>query len=280
MGAGIVVWVAVLVVVAAVAAGLALFLSRRRGPVVSLSIEGNTIRVVSCQGRRVSAWKSIPFNPTLLQGGFVANAAGLSQVLKSALRDVKPGRVIVALPGFQSVLRVIALPKVKGLRPAVAVPRVPLLALIDALRQAGIRLWKIDTKPLALARAVNQGHAVVGSLESNSIDVVVVLDHAPVVIRSLFLGEEAVVPEVVLPRFVEEVSRTITFYNDINRGNPLPRTVPIYLCGALSGNPEVGREIERATGHQVSQAYAVLSYPPDFPVSQMMVNLGLVMKAL
>jgi len=316
MGAGIVVWVAVLVVVAAVAAGLALFLSRRRGPVVSLSIEGNTIRVVSCQGRRVSAWKSIPFNPTLLQGGFVANAAGLSQVLKSALRDVKAGRVIVALPGFQSVSRVIALPKVKGLRPAVAVPRearrlmgvsldssylfwqslasagtqwrffvlavprVPLLALIDALRQAGIRPWKIDTKPLALARAVNQGHAVVGSLESNSIDVVVVLDHAPVVIRSLFLGEEAVVPEVVLPRFVEEVSRTITFYNDINRGNPLPRTVPIYLCGALSGNPEVGREIERATGHQVGQADAVLSYPPDFPVSQMMVNLGLVMKAL
>lgn len=310
------IWVAGLLLVAIVAVGLALLLSRRRGQIISLTIEGNTLRVVACEGQRILAWKNIPFNPALLRGGFVANAPGLAQVLRSALQDVKPGRAIVALPGFQGVSRVISLPKVRRLRPAVAVPREarrlmtvsldnnylfwqpvsstgaqqrffvlavprePLLALIDALRQAGLRPWRMETKPLALARAVNQGQAVVCSLENNSLDVVIVFDHIPVVIRSLFMGEEPLEQEVLLSRFVDEVRRTIAFYNDTNRGNPLPQTVPVYLCGALAGYPEVGREIQSATGHPMGQVNAVLSLPPDFPLSQMMVNLGLVMKVL
>ncbi len=284
---------------------------------LTLSIEGTTLRVLACEGEKVSAWTSLPFNPALLRNGFVFNSKGMAQVIRNALdaKGLHHKKVVAALPGFQSLSRIITLPKGKGVRPKVvlpgeavrlmristdnsylfwqaagnteqqrffvlAVPKEPLLSFVETLRLAGLRSAKIDLKPLALARAVNDSDAIIVNAENNSIDIVVVVDSIPVVTRSIFLGEESLSLESASSRVVEELGRTIAFYNDTNRDNPLAQQVPIYLCGAFAADPELPSMVLSEIGHPMGQPKLVLDVPLDFPIGQMMVNLGLVLKGM
>lgn len=285
---------------------------------VSISIEGTTLRIIACEGKRITKWANLPFNPTLLRNGFIANPKDMSQVIKNALngKDLKQKKVIVALPGFQSLSRIITLPRARDVNPKVvipreairlmpvsmenssifwqalkkektqqsffvlAVPKQPLLRLVETIRLAGLKPSKVDIAPLALARAVNQSDAIIANAENNGIDIVIVRDHIPYVMRSVFSGEETIPLESLAPRVVEELGINIGYYNDNNRDNPLPSNLPVYLCGACAIDPDLPSMVQREIGYPVGELKSTLRTPRDFPTAQMMVNIGLILKEL
>jgi len=286
--------------------------------IISLSIEGTTLRILTFQKGSVEAWDSVPFNPQFVTMGQVADAPGMGGVIKSTLeeRGLTSGRVVCALPGLRTMSRVISLPPVakKELADVVArearrvltvseednylhwqllptetdspqvyvlaVPREPLHALVDAIRQAGLRPYAVDLKPLALMRAVNRMDAIIANGESNSVELVIAVDDVPTLIRSVFLGEGVVSQDYAVGRISDEITRTINFYNDSNQENPLSPEVPIYLTGAAASGVSFALNVAALIGYPIQPLDPPLPCPEDLPIAEFIVNLGLVLKVL
>ena len=289
---------------------------RRR--IISLSIEGITLRILSFDGGKIERWASVPFNPIFLVNGFVADPIGLGQVIRIALieREFGKGRLVTALPGLGSVSRVLNVPRVdkgrlggvvdrearrvmsispetshlvwqalpgKAVQQQVyvlATPKEPLYSLVEAIKVAGITPKIVDLKPLALARAVNQQNAIIANGESNSIELAIIVDDIPRMVRSVYLGAEVMNRERVAIQLAEELSRSISYYNDSNRANPLDRDIPIYLTGEAAEDPRLAIMVSDLAKRRVAPLEPALKLPPDFPLAQYMVNIGLVLKAI
>ena len=286
--------------------------------IISLSIEGTDLRILSFYQNTVESWDSVPFDPEFLKVGQVADSEGLEGVIKSALegRELIKSRVVCALPGLRTMSRVISLPKVgKGELEAtisrearrlmsvslednklywqtlpakteemriftLVIPKEPLDAYMAALQGAGIIPHAIDLKPLALARAVNKKDAIIVNGESNSMELVIVIDDVPVLMRSVFLGEGVVSQDYAVGRISDELGRTITFYNESNPDDPLDPEVPLYFTGAVASGLPFALNVAALIGRTVQPLDPPLTYPEDFPVAEFMVNVGLVLKIL
>ena len=286
--------------------------------IISLSIEGTELRVLSFYRNSVESWASVPFSADLLRVGQVADSEGFAGVIKSALADeaLVNSRVVCAIPGLRTMSRIIGLPKVSKaeLDAAVSrearrlmaisleenniywqtlttktdemqifvlvVPKEPIDDFIAALQEAGIMAHAIDLKPLALVRAVNKQDAIIVNGESNSMELVIVVDDVPVLMRSVFLGEGVVSEDYAVGRIGDELGRTIAFYNESNIDNPLDPEVPVYFTGAVASGLPFALNVSALIGRPAQPLDPPLAYPEGFPVAEFMVNMGLILKIL
>lgn len=275
------------------------------------------MRLLSLHGRAVTRWSSVPVAPQWLRNGHVADARALAAVIREAIDTggFHASRTVCAFPGLRSANRLLSLPPIAPRqleavvnrearrlmafsaessylfwRPlprasaqlqvfVLTVPREPLVTLVEAMRLAGVKPRAIDIKPLALGRAVNRDRAIVASGELNSVEVVILSDGLPQVMRGVFLGDEGVTPDLAAARLVEELSRTLSFYNDTHREQPLGREVPVYVAGDMA-TPDLAGLVQDTTGHQVLQLQPPLRYPADLPLATFAVNVGLALKML
>ncbi len=286
--------------------------------IIALSIEGTDLRLVCFYNNSIESWDSVSFEPQLLREGQVADPEALGGVIKSALegREVSRSQVVCAIPELRAVSRVISMPKLgpKELETVVprevrrlmrvseednylhwqalptetdrtqvfvlAVPKETVLAFTEALRAGGVRPRALDLRSLALVRAVNQKDAIIANGESNSVELVIVVDDVPVLIRSVFLGEEVVTQDYAVGRISDELGRTIVTYNEINKDNPLDPAVPVYLSGAMAGGVTFALNVAALTGRTVQPLEPPIACPEDFPLAGFMVNVGLILKLL
>jgi hypothetical protein len=161
-----------------------------------------------------------------------------------------------------------------------AIPKEPISALLRALNCAGINPANVDLKPLALMRAVNQKDAIIANCESNSMELVIVSDDVPVLIRSISLGEGVVTQDYAVGRISDELGRTIITYNEINKEHPLDQNLPIYLTGAVASGVPFALNVAALTGRTVQPLETPIRCPENFPVAEYMVNLGLILKVI
>jgi len=287
--------------------------------IIALSIEGTTLRVVGSRGDLVEAWQSVPFNPQFTRNAHVADPEGLGGVIKNAIVNMKltKGICVCALSAVGSTSRILELPAqldVAALDTIVqrearrvvgtslddsylywralpiktrqrqvyvlAVPREPLHALMKALETAGLKPRLVELKPMALMRAVNRRDAIVAHGESNSLEMVIVVEDIPALIRGTVLTEGTLSPDYAVGRVSDELVRTIAYYNDSHKDEPLAPELPIYLTGALANSVSFSINVATLTGRPIEPLDPPLSYPKEFPVAEYMTNIGLVIRAL
>ena len=286
--------------------------------IIALSIDGSELRLVSFYKDSIESWDSVPFDPQLLRMGQVADPEGLGNVIKGALEEIEASKsqIVCSPPGLRIISRIITLPSVNTKELATIVPRevrrlmtvseednqiywqalpsetsqTPVLVLavskdalnnfMETLRIGGVRPHNIDLKPMALARAVNQQDAIIANGESNSVELVIVVNDVPVQIRSIFLGEGVVTQDYAVGRISDELVRTITTYNEINSENPLDPEVPIFLCGAMATSVPFALNVAALTGRTVQPLEPPIPCPEDFPLAKFMVNVGLILKTI
>lgn len=284
--------------------------------ILTLSIEGLTVRMLSFRGKAVETLVSLPFNPKFIKGGVVADSEGLGRVIGSVVKEKGlGGRVAVAFSALGTMSRVLTLPRgaasdletvvnrearrVMGLSPethnvhwqllsgkgqprvfVLAVPREPLLALMEAVKLAGLTPQVVDLKPLALARAVNQKNAIIAHAEINSHELSIVVDGFPSLMRGISLGDELMAPDMALARILDELSRTISYYNETHRETPLSNNVPVFLTGDLASDQSLSANLATVTGRTVGTLEPPLRLPQGFPVATFMTNIGLGLKVL
>lgn len=283
---------------------------------VAITYEGATLKILACDGRRVISWDSVPYDPRLISGAVVAEPYNLGRLIRDsfAIRGLPRWRVHCALPAIGTLSRVVEVPRLagrdrrraivtEGMRAlgvspgrhyvywqtldtvgdsqlvfVLAVPRDSMRSLIETMRAAGIRPRSVDITPLALARAVDQPDAIVVELDPSGIDVAIVLDEVPVVLRSVVFDERSLTIEEAQQAAIDVVAIETRRYEDTYVGSRVERSVPVYLAGDLGSGLRLADRIRSATGHPIGRLSPLVDYPEDFPVAEYLANIGLILK--
>ena len=280
---------------------------------VTLNIETNDIRFLVSRGKRIVDWGSLPLPAGLVKQGLVVEPARVSSAIDTLFSEKKlpKSNVVAGLTGLRSVIRILTLPKLKKslLEEAIqheaerempvplaelylsrqllgaegserrylvlGVPRDLLDSEIRTLASAGIRPRNVSLKPLALARAANREEALIINLELDAFDLVAVVGGMPAAMRTVMLRGKEMAPEDVIGQVTDELSRTIAFHNSSHPEHPLGPATPVFLTGLLATDTTTSYLVKAAIENPIESLAPALECPPDLPLAQYAVNIGL-----
>lgn len=286
--------------------------------VTTLFIRDTGISLLVMKGSQVEKWATLPLDPGLVNQGLIADEAQVAEKIEQVFKETKAKKkkVITALSGHDSLYRIIALPELpdavlpeairREARRAIPTPleevyfsyqRLPsskgetriflvtfprnlVDALVRTLRQAGVKPYVMDLAPLALSRIPNEPRAIIVNARLDHVDVIVLADRLPQVIRRVSLPTETESPEERLPFIAEEFNRTVAFYNSSHTDRPLDPTVPVFVCGDLAEAPDTWKSVVGGAGYSVSALASPVQAPQGFKPNDFMVNIGLALREL
>ena len=128
---------------------------------LTVSIEGGSIRLMVSGGRRIIAWLTVPFNPRMVSDSRIEDPSGLAAVVKSSVArlGVKYGKVVAAFPGSRVTTRVVSLPAVSGVRDSVMLPREARRVLGSAMDFHHVFWAPLGACPIFLGKMASAGVA-------------------------------------------------------------------------------------------------------------------------
>jgi len=286
--------------------------------VTTLFIRDDAINLLLMRGERVEKWATMPLEPGLVSQGLIVDEAQVAEKIKELfkLQKLGMGKVIAGISGHNSVYRIITLPELPEAvlpeavkREAKRVIPVPLeevylsyqpitttpgemlvfLAafprnitdtLYQTLNKAGLQPYMMDLAPLALCRAANQPRSIIINDRADHLDIMVIVDRVPQLIRRLSIPSEAESLAERLTTVTEEVERTIAFYNSSHQEAPLDSSVPMLVCGDLARTPEDWKTLAGKLTNPLSIMPSPVESPEGFDANEFMVNIGLGLKEL
>ena len=291
--------------------------ANRNKRVTSITIEHGVIKLLACQGLKVIDYRVIQANPRSFREGQVNSTNRVASLLQAVLPEMNGNfrRVIGCVPGFQNRLRLMDFPKAQGLDPKVIIPqeasrsmrvstdtydlswfqlsdrldrtrwlvmatsRRSISSLADTAQQARIKLRVLEPRAFALARASNSTEAVVAWTAPDGCDVVVIKDAIPVEHQSIFWGAELVEDTVLGDRLTEVIGRTINTFNTSSPEGPLSEDAPLFVCGSpMRRDPGIGTRVANNLGRIPAELPLLLNAAEDFPVQDLVVNIGLILR--
>ena len=162
----------------------------------------------------------------------------------------------------------------------VAFPKNATDILLRTLRIVGLKPRVLDMAPLALSLYVNEPRAIIVDARMDNLDIVIMAERVPQVIRSLALQSENKTVSENMPTIIEEFSRTVAFYNSSHQQDPLNSDVPVFVSGDLANEPDNWKSLVGNLNYKVSLLPIALEYPENFPPIEFIVNIGLASKQL
>jgi type IV pilus assembly protein PilM len=283
---------------------------------VTLNIEDDEIRFLITRGKRIKRWGSAPLPPDAVREGLILDPQIVSAAINDLIASgrLKKGQVIVSLSGIKSVQRIVDLPRMPGklLGGAIigeakkamsislekiylswhhligkkdrlqsylllGIPKNIIDAQVQGLRQTGVNPRLMIIKPVALAKMINRTDALVIDIERDSCTIVVITGSVPVIMRSVVMNT-GYSPLERAQHVLQEYERTLQFYDASYLDKPLNPETSLFITGGLADNEELHHIITSGARHRVEPLDCQLRYPPDFPLEQFAVNIGLAMK--
>jgi len=281
-----------------------------------LYIEDNCIKLLVTSGNKVESWATYDLEPGLVDKGMVLDTTAVANIIDEFLKvqNINGRQVHVALSGINSLFRIITIPGVSAKLLAEAVrnearrelpvsldevyykyqilpaeqkneiklflaayPRVTTDALLETIKKARLTAKVIELAPLALARCINAERAVAVNAWLTYLDIVILVNRIPLVMRSLSLPVESTSPAERLPAIRDEIRRTIAFFNSSFPDKIIDSTTPIMVCGDLALDEE-SLSYFGQMGYPVSLLSPDIQSEAAFNPSQQMVNLGVAIK--
>jgi len=286
--------------------------------IVTLYIDDTSLRLLVTHGKKIKKWADLPLEPGLVKNAVVVKEAEVAAKIKQLYKTlkVKTNKVIIGLSGLHCLSRPITLPQLPKVMLAeairreakrvlpippeqlylswqtipasegktqvflVAVPCKIADALLNVLRRAGLKPNFMDLKPLLLARVVKEATAVIVDVQPTEFDIVIMSDGVPQPIRTVSLPSEGLSWQEKLPMIIDDLDRTIKFYDSNNPKKPLVSTIPIFVSGDLAAEPELCQSLSDKFGHPVLLLPSPLECPSGLDPSRYMANIGLVLQKL
>jgi type IV pilus assembly protein PilM len=283
---------------------------------VTLYIEDTDIKLLVTSGKQVEKWASLLLEPKLVRDGVIIDEDKVAESIKTLfkLEGVSTKKITVGLSGLNSIFRVITLPELpQALLPEavmneagrvipvpleevylayqpipaiagetrlflVAYPKNSTDTLTRTLSKAGLKPAAMDLAPLALCRCANAPRSIIVNSWLTYLDIVIMNESMPQVIRSLSLPTDAIALPEKLPTIIEELDRTVAFYNSGNPEYQLDSSAPIFVCGDLAEAQDTWQTLAGRIGYPVSVLEPPMQFPEAFSPSQFMVNIGLTLK--
>ncbi len=284
---------------------------------LTLYIEDSEIKIVVADGKKVLKWASLILEQKLVSNGVIQDEKQIALEIKNILQsaEIRDKKVTVGLSGLNSVFRFITFPpdiprnmideaivnEARRVLPMsveqvylsyqqisntkeerqyflAAHPRNATDALVNTVKAAGLKIQSLDLAPLALARCVNEPIAVIVNSWLTYLDVIVLSDSQPKVIRSLSLPIESDDLALKLPTIGEEIVRTVMYYKTSYPDSTLGDSTPIMVCGDLANKED---EVKANLGELKNDVFTItapISTESEFPVCQYMINIGMSLK--
>jgi len=161
-----------------------------------------------------------------------------------------------------------------------AFPRTATDTLLSTLRTAGLKPRVLDLAPLALCLSVNEPKSIIVDARLDGLNIIIMADRIPQVIRSLSLHSETKTVLENMPTIIEEFSRTIAFYNSSHPQDMLNSDVPVFVSGDLANEVDTWKSLVGGHDFNVTTLPSALVYPEGFPMGEFIVNSGLAAKEL
>ena len=174
------------------------------------------------------------------------------------------------IPGNASEIRVFV----------AAFPKKTTDVLVRTMRLAGVNPRVLDLAPLALCQSVNEPRAIIVDARQDSLNIMIMAERVPQVIRSLAMQSEGKTINENMPTIIEEFSRTVAFYNSSHQQSPIGSDVPVFVSGDLVNASASWPALVGKLNSQVAVLPSVIEYPENFPASEFIINLGLASKEL
>ena len=295
---------------------MALFGGKRARDVVTLAVESSELRFLTTKGQRVEKWGNVHLPIGLVSEGLIGDAVEMGRIIDELFEreELDRKQVITSLCGMRSIPRLLTLPKLQAsllkeaisreakkempvaledlylswqVMPAVGerqhiyllgVPRDLVDAQVRALEAANVRVFIMDLKPLALIRAVNKTEAIIADLEQDMLDIILVVDHLPAIMRTFSLGKEFLDDQGKLDRLLSELDQTLRFYNDSHPKAQIRPSTPVCVMGKVSSQRDAIDYLKSASNRPLERSMVPMPCPDDLPVPEYMANLGLALK--
>ncbi len=161
---------------------------------------------------------------------------------------------------------------------AIGMPRTMLDNEVNSLRALGVNPRILELRAIALTRAVNRKQAIIINMEPSSIDVVIVVNDVPETIRTITWQEDGIAVEDKVEQLAANLGLTVDFYNAHHFEAPVDLNTPVFFTGQMSGDMELTDKLRDRLGYPVEPLTPPFKYPPDLPVSQYAVNIGLALR--
>ncbi|MGB0385323.1 MAG: type IV pilus biogenesis protein PilM [Ardenticatenaceae bacterium] len=286
---------------------------------ITLVIEQEVVRLMEVRKGRVARWGSAPLPPNTLQRSAVANPEALIEVVErlwrsqSQERPLSRNNIVLGILGHHIPTRIVSVQNLDtsdaqimaqkaretlpepdlhhvwqlvggSTQPGLFVMGAPIALInsyLEPLKRIGLGLAAMDVKPLALIRAVGQRNTVIIDAERTMGSIIIVDDTLPR--RAAFPGLNAPLlasPEEKIMRLAEVLYETVQRYNRSTTSKTLHPAVPIFLTGSLANHSLLQEIVQDVLGHSVGSYTPPIEVPPDMPISQFMVNIGLAQKRL
>lgn len=286
--------------------------------ITTLNIEASSARVLNIRGRRVRRWGEVPLAHGAVRDAIVVDPAGVGSAIDGLFRSsrISKSGVLVSLTGFRSVTRIVTLPKLPATLMKEAIrwtarrempipleelylswqvigtqnteqtifllgtPRSLLDSFYQALQKARIKPRAVDLKPLALARLVNRAEAIIINLEIESTSTTILVKGIPEVMHTMIVGSEELLLEKRAQKLTDDLSRTVSFYNNAHPEHPLSSETPAFLTGEMVNDPKVVDLVQKNIDYPVESPALGVKFSPDLPVPQYAVNIGLALREM
>jgi len=285
---------------------------------VTLNINAGDIRAFSMKGGRVKKWGSTPLAPGLVRDGLILQPNAVAEAIHLLFETMKipKKRVIVSVTGLSFTYRILSLPKMDSqlLDEAIqraakremplpveelylswqiheerdsekdffvlGVPRNLVIAVAETLTAAGIKLYIMDLKPLALARAPAKNDAIVVSMEPECFDIVLSVNGITEVMHAVTPKSEGATIHDHVRQLTDELSRTVKYYNSSHSESPLRADTPLLLTGQLSTGSATRDLVQAETEYPVQSLVPPLNFQPELPVALYAANMGLALRKI
>ena len=237
---------------------------------ISLYIDDSSISVLASKGREPQKWATVALDRGLIKEGVVQDQQAVAAKVKELWRSsrILRRKVTLGISGLNCLYQMLLLPELpQNLRSeAIAreaahslgiplegvylswqvlsvehgqmkvylcvVPKDKVDSIMATLKVAGLRPVAMDIKPLCLARVSNEPRAIIVDTCQDSMDIIVLGEGIPEVVRSLQVAPEMSQGERIAV-LRSELERSVSFYNAAHLDKPVDLTVPILVSGDL-----------------------------------------------
>lgn len=282
--------------------------------IVSVAIDNTALKVLVVEGKRVKKAVTVPLETGLVKDGVIVDKATLSQKIRHLFQTerITNRKVVASISGIHSIYRLFTLPRLDGgllaeavNREAERILRIPLSELylswqtipvskaeilvcllglprssvdsvVDTLRQAGLDPSLMDTRPLAVTRAVAEAQAIIIDIQPAHFDIVLTVNGIPELVRSLSFSRRRLLSPDKAAEVRDELDKTIRFYNTSHETTPIPPNTVLFI----GGDAEVSELLRQETSYPVGQWMIPLSFPEDVHSADYIANIGLVLKVM
>ena len=222
---------------------------------------------------------------------------------------MKKGEVIASISGLYSVARLLSVPRSAGsgtpnvaqvvrdsvasedlrlrwqlMEPKDELHRVLVIGApmdivehqVELLSGADLRPSTLETKGMALARAVGRPNALIAHVERTSVHIVLVAEGIPQVMRTQPTPSSASTEERA-DHVAQALSQTARFH-DTRHEDGLPPDTPLFIVGPEAADPVLLESVRAQVDYAYQEFRPDLEYPPSLPVWEYAVNLGLALR--